>query len=473
MSFFQSSLGIDLRKDGVVLSLLRKSLNQVLITASRSFTFAEEKGKEEREAEIISTIQGFFGSQHFSKENVIVALPREKALVKLVEIPSAAKENLRTVLEYELGKYIPFAPEEVFFDFQVLEERDGVLRILLVVMRKEEVNEYLELFNRMGIRPVAIEIPSTAAANLFYYDQAQAGQGPFALIDIEKDFFEFHFYEMGRLKEDLLGSFSSEDEKARELTEAYRVASLKGLGPKEGKQNFFAYGSEASEILVEKLRLGLSPQMALAQSFRRVQMANGLQKIPESYASIGLALRVLSKTRWNINLLPFPLRKKVSRFGIYLATVLSIIALVLAGTWMIHPLLQEKNELGRISGEVKDKKPKVDAIEAIQKEKALLEKEVREFEALGAEEISKLEILKELSEILPPTVWVWNVKLRSKDIEINGFANSASDLIAILDKSSLLEKVEFSSPVTKERRLFGEQAEKERFRISAKLERMR
>ena len=213
--------------------------------------------------------------------------------------------------------------------------------------------------------------------------------------------------------------------------------------------------------------------MALAQSFRRVQMANGLQKIPESYASIGLALRGLSKTRWNINLLPLSLRKKVSRFGIYLAMVLSVIALVLAGVWIIHPLLQDRNELSRISGEVKDKKPKVDAIEAILKEKALLEKEVREFEALRAEEVSKLEVLKELSEILPPTVWVWNVKLRSKDIEINGFANSASDLIAILDKSSLLEKVEFSSPVTKERRLFGEQAEKERFRISAKLERIR
>jgi len=107
MSLFQSCLGIDLRKDGVVLSLLRKSLSQVLITASGSFTFSEEKGKEEREAEIISTIQGFLSSQHLSKDNVIVALPREKALMKIVEMPSAARENLRTVLEYELGKHIP------------------------------------------------------------------------------------------------------------------------------------------------------------------------------------------------------------------------------------------------------------------------------------------------------------------------------------------------------------------------------
>ncbi len=80
-------------------------------------------------------------------------------------------------------------------------------------------------------------------------------------------------------------------------------------------------------------------------------------------------------------------------------------------------------------------------------------------------------VLKELSEVLPSTVWIWNLKFKSRDIEINGFANSASDLIAILDKSPYFEKVEFTSPVTKERRLFGEQGERERFKISAKIER--
>jgi len=135
--------------------------------------------------------------------------------------------------------------------------------------------------------------------------------------------------------------------------------------------------------------------------------------------------------------------------------------------------LQEREELQRVLAQVKEKKPKVDAIEAVQKRKELVEKEVREFETLKTEEASKLDILRELSDILPSSVWIWNMKLKSKDIEINGFANSASDLIAILDKSALFEKVEFSSPVTKERRPAGDPAEKERFRISAKIERSR
>jgi len=161
----------------------------------------------------------------------------------------------------------------------------------------------------------------------------------------------------------------------------------------------------------------------------------------------------------------------MSRIGIYLAVSLSIAALVLTGTWVVHPFLQEREELDRILSEVKENKPKVDAIEAIQKKKDLMGKEIREFEALRTEETSKLEILRELSDILPPAVWTWNMKLKSKDIEINGFADSASDLIAIIDKSPVFEKVEFSAPVTKERRLFGEKTEKERFKINAKIER--
>lgn len=174
-----------------------------------------------------------------------------------------------------------------------------------------------------------------------------------------------------------------------------------------------------------------------------------------------------------ISLLPLNLRKKVSRIGIYLALLLSITSLVLTGSWAIHPFLQEREELSRILIEMKENKPKVDAIEAVQKKKDLLEKEVREFGALRKEETSRVEILRELSDILPSTAWIWSMKLKSKDVEINGFADSASDLIAILDKSPIFEKVEFSSPVTKERRLFGEQVEKERFRISAKIERVK
>lgn len=471
MGFSQSSLGIDLREDRIIFSHLKRSFKKVWVTTNRIFPFSPGKGKEEREVEVINTIQGFITSENVARDNIILALPREKALLKLLEIPSAAKENLRKVIEYELGKYIPFPAEEAIFDFQILEEKEGTLRILLVVMRKSDIDEYIGIFRRVGIKPVAIEISSTASANLFYYDQHPLDPHPFALIDIRKHSYEFHFFENGNLTETVQSVFTKDDERAKEVTEAYRLALLKGLGPKDGKHSLYAYGEEANEALINELREWLSFDVTSTPSLKRVRTANGLQRIPEVYPSIGLALRGLSKTKWNINLLPQDLRKKVSRIGIYLALLFTMASLVLAGTLFVRPFFQEREELNRIQAEVRERKPKVDAIEAVQKKKEKLEKEIQEFETAMSEGTSRLEIFKELSEILPPTVWIWNLRLKSRDIELNGFANSASDLIAILDKSPIFEKVEFTSPVTKERRLFGEQIEKERFKISAKIER--
>jgi len=56
-------------------------------------------------------------------------------------------------------------------------------------------------------------------------------------------------------------------------------------------------------------------------------------------------------------------------------------------------------------------------------------------------------------------------------MEVSGFADSASDLIPLLDRSPLFEKVEFLAPVTKEReRRAGVDKERERFKIKMRLE---
>jgi general secretion pathway protein L len=127
--------------------------------------------------------------------------------------------------------------------------------------------------------------------------------------------------------------------------------------------------------------------------------------------------------------------------------------------------------LDAVTTEVEKRKPEVEAVEKLQKEKEELGKEISELDRIKSGEISKIEILAELTQLLPDTVWLWNFKYTGKEIEISGFADSASDLIPLLDKSPLFEKVEFLAPVTKERGLrIGGDKEKERFKIKVRLE---
>ena len=117
------------------------------------------------------------------------------------------------------------------------------------------------------------------------------------------------------------------------------------------------------------------------------------------------------------------------------------------------------------------RRPAVEAIEKLQKNMEGLNREVSEFNKIKLEEISKIEILEELAKLLPSTVWIWNFKYTGKEMEISGFADSASDLISLLDKSPLFEKVEFLAPVTKDReKRDGVDKERERFKIKVRME---
>jgi Tfp pilus assembly protein PilN len=157
---------------------------------------------------------------------------------------------------------------------------------------------------------------------------------------------------------------------------------------------------------------------------------------------------------------------------LFISLVFLTILLTLSWIWGSYRKIQD--ELQFLRAEVNRKKPEVTAVENLKKEREKIVKDIAEFEKLSSLEARKIDILKELTQILPPTVWIWNLKAAGREIEISGFADSASDLIPLLDRSPLFEKVEFLAPVTKERdRRLGSDKEKERFKIRMYLEKKR
>ena len=66
-------------------------------------------------------------------------------------------------------------------------------------------------------------------------------------------------------------------------------------------------------------------------------------------------------------------------------------------------------------------------------------REILELNKVTSGEIPKVEILKELTQLLPLTVWIWNLKYNGKEIEISGYADSASDLVPLLDKTAFID----------------------------------
>jgi len=120
-------------------------------------------------------------------------------------------------------------------------------------------------------------------------------------------------------------------------------------------------------------------------------------------------------------------------------------------TWGVSTIVKDRLELRKIEKEIATLKNGVIAIQDVQQEAQKIIEQIESLERIRTSELSKLEILKEFSNILPSSVWLTDFRYRKKELRLSGYAASASDLISILDGSSLFTASEFTAPITRNR----------------------
>jgi len=471
MAIFDSSIGIDFKENHIVLTLIKKSFRKIKLVDFGIYPIFPERQKEERETQVIGLINSFISKHQANKERVSVSIPREKVVVRFIKLPIATKENLRKVLEYEAAKYTPFEKDEIYFDYHLVKEDKAWLHLFAVFVKKTEIDYYLSLLKKIGIQPISIQIPSTAALNLFFYNEGARENEISVLLDLTEPFFEMNLIQGKDWKESFHLPLPPE-EKESKIIETFKRSGLQG--DSFSKSTFFVYGLDAAEKMLPSLREAYQIKGVFPPPLNRIEAVKGVPRADKIFSSIGVPLKGLTKTQVDLNLLPFEMRKKVRQIGKPLFIILTLFTLLLSLTWGVGIFIRYRNELNEVTAEIKKRRPEVEVVEKLQKQKEELGREIFELEKIRAGETSKIEILKELTQLLPNTVWIWNLKYNGKEIEISGFSDSASDLIPLLDKSPLFEKVEFLAPVTKERLMRGnESMEKERFKIKARIENRR
>jgi Tfp pilus assembly protein PilN len=470
MAPFQSSLGIDFKTNHLILSLLRKSFRKIRLVDYRVYPLWTEGQREIQEAQWISLITTFISKNEVRKDRVFISIPREKTLFRFLRLPIATKENLRKVLEYEAPKITPFDKEDFWFDFQVLKEESEWLYLVAVFVKKEELNPYLSLLKKMGIQPVSIQVPAVSALNLFLYHYHEGGKEDelSVLLDVNDPFFEMNILEGKEWKDSFYLPLPAEEREER-ILQAFQRGEEKDSSL--SRAMFFVYGLDATEKALPSFQRTEGMKGVTSPPVGRIKVGTD-ESLPDYiYPSLGLPLGGLTKTPLKLNLLPLEMRQKVRDYGKTVFVGLLSLAVLLGFIWGGGVYSGYRSELETLRSEIKKKKPEVEAVERIQKQRTELMSEMAEFAKITRGSVSEVQILKELTQLLPPSVWIWHYKFSGREIEISGFADSASELIPLLDKSPLFEKVEFLAPVTKEReRRIGVDRERERFKIKMRLE---
>jgi len=181
------------------------------------------------------------------------------------------------------------------------------------------------------------------------------------------------------------------------------LSTLKRSGVKEdvlSASTFFVYGLAADETVLNSLKEADHVKAVVPPPLSQIETKEDPSQLHRIYASIGLPLRGMTKTQFDVNLLPFEMRKKIRQIGKPLFILFSIVAFLLGVSWAAGIFIQYRDALNGVNAEVKKRRPAVEAVEKLQKQKDEFVKEIADLDKIRSE-VSKIELLKELTQLIP------------------------------------------------------------------------
>ena len=455
--YFRASVGINIESKRVSLVYLKQTLKGLSLAAHAAYPL-EKEDPAENTAEIKKHIHEFMSEHHAASADIFLGIRRDLTILRYIELPLAVKENLKGTLGYEMEKYASLPAGDIYFDCQVIAEDKGSnkLKVLLIGVKKELIDPFLDHESPLGAGISGIEINSTALANFLSCRPNTPNGEICAIVRLEREQLELGLVQRGLLlysrhvKMDIKGS------SPREIVLEELELLRKTLGLEQGRLKVVLCGPDAdgvAELFGERNDIALCPLDLVRTGIPSDILA----------PAYGLALKGIRKTPMDINLMPVGLRKKVSKAGYYTMFVLAGLVILSLLAWGGSSILHQKQVSDRLEGELKQLGAEVEAINRTQARLKELENQIDAINALRQRHVPALSVLLDLSKDIPAGAWLDRLSFTEKGGEIEGYADSASALIPLLAASPLLKDVAFLSPITK-----GKEG-KERFLIGFKV----
>lgn len=137
------------------------------------------------------------------EDELIVIVPRRNIILKQISLPSHTEAELRKMIGLQLVNQVPYAREDIVFDFSVLgKDPSGYAKILVVVAHKDIINKYLKMFNEIDLVPYQLTLSSSGISNWYTEKEARVSSGDstiLSLINIDHSHSEVCFCRKGQL----------------------------------------------------------------------------------------------------------------------------------------------------------------------------------------------------------------------------------------------------------------------------------
>jgi Tfp pilus assembly protein PilN len=441
-------LGAYLGGESLTLVQIQKGLSGIQV--ARWGTYAFEPGKM---AELAPALNETLAAWKLESCPVSLAISPQLGFFRHASLPRAASENLAQVVAYELDRFLPLPADKLFYGFQVLGETENEIHFTLMAVPRDQVEACLGLLKEASLRPIAVELAPVAASKVF----ALSGRtlpASWLLLHLEDGAFELTHIQGAKVKAFAQGrNFRGKDLSRAVLAQ---LDDMVAAGPEP--QILGLYGRGGADF-----KVGILKKHGLEVIFPNQMPLQGLQpdmSLDEVLPAVGAGLSCVGKAALGVNLLP-PAERAAIRLGRFSFTaMLALIMVGLVCLWGASALIHTRVELYRTNRQITKLSREAKEVEGLLRESRALAQQMESLRRVG-QSPNKLMVLKTLTQLIPENTWLFNLRLGKQYVNLSGMSTSASELIPLLDKSGLLKKTEFASPIVTDANKF------EHFKVKA------
>ena len=135
---------------------------------------------------VVETISRLLTSTGVKNQNVAVSVSGHSVIVKKIQLPTMAEEELSESIRWEAEQYVPFDINDVYLDYVVLEAGTAgeTMSVLLVAAKKEKVDDFKNVVTQSGRVPGLVDVDAFALQNCYEVNYGVDPTRVVALVNI-------------------------------------------------------------------------------------------------------------------------------------------------------------------------------------------------------------------------------------------------------------------------------------------------
>ena len=172
MARTEISVGLDISTGSVKVAEVNITKREPILTNLGIIMLPEgvvRDGEVDDPATLASYLRELWKANRIKRRKVILGISNQKVIVRPMDLPYMAEEELDSAVKYQVQEFIPIPIEDAIIDYEVVDEymtgeEERMQTILLAAAHREMIQSFIDALLGAGLNPVAIELKAFAMA---------------------------------------------------------------------------------------------------------------------------------------------------------------------------------------------------------------------------------------------------------------------------------------------------------------------